>query len=145
MVKLEVLLKGSIDSVWEAITKPELMKLWYFEDMPDFKPEVGFTTRFEMKSGGRTFTATWVVTKVIAKQIIVCDWSYDEYEGLGSVTFQLAPREENTLFTVTNTGLETFPKDIPEFTEESCSAGWDFFIKGRLKNYFEEKHTQINN
>ena len=71
MVKLEVLLKGSIDSVWEAITKPELMKLWYFEDMPDFKAEVGFTTRFEMKSGGRTFTATWVVTKVIAKQIIV--------------------------------------------------------------------------
>lgn len=144
MVKLSVLLNGSIGSVWDAITKPELMKLWYFENIPDFKPEVGFTTSFEMKSEERTFTATWSVTKVITKKIIECNWSYEEYEGLGSVIFQLTPVDNNTLFTVTNTGLETFPKDIPEFTEESCLAGWEYFIKSRLKDYVEKKYIRQN-
>ena len=29
------------ETVWRAITKPNLMRLWYFEQIEDFRPEVG--------------------------------------------------------------------------------------------------------
>lgn len=32
----------TIDSVWKAITEIKQMRQWYFENIPTFKPEVGF-------------------------------------------------------------------------------------------------------
>lgn len=133
------LLDASLHSVWEAITNPAEMKRWYFENMPDFKPEPGFTTSFVMTSNGNNFTATWEITEVVPEKRIVCKWSYKEYRGLGIVTFILSPKKQKTLITVINEGLETFPQDIPEFTKESCTAGWEFFIKKNLPDYLKKK------
>jgi uncharacterized protein YndB with AHSA1/START domain len=144
IIKVEELINGCVDEVWAAITKPEEMKMWYFDNIPDFKPEVDFETRFEMKSNDKTFTATWSVIEVIPKKKIKYNWSYDEYEGLGAVTFKLSPQGEKTLITVTNEGLETFPQNIPEFTRESCLAGWEFFINTSLPKYLENK-ANFNN
>jgi hypothetical protein len=35
----------SASAVWDAITKIGEMRKWYFENIPDFKAEVGFSTR----------------------------------------------------------------------------------------------------
>lgn len=35
-----------------------------------------------------------------------------------------------------------FPGEIPEFSRESCTAGWNFFINKSLKEYMELKRTE---
>jgi hypothetical protein len=35
--------------------------------------------------------------------------------------------------------VEDFPDDIPEFKRESGLEGWTYFIRKRLKEYFENK------
>ena len=139
IVKLEENIDGSVDEVWTALTDPKEMRKWYFDNIPDFKAEPGFKTKFKMDSGERIFTASWLVTEVLPKKKIKYTWSYDEYKGEGPVTFILSPKGEKTLLTVINEGLESFPQDIPEFTRESCMGGWEYFIKKRLPEYFKDK------
>ena len=139
VIKVEVVLNACVDAVWDAITNPDEMKQWYFDNIPAFKAEVGFTTQFMVESGGKSFTHIWEVTKVLPKKEIKYNWSYEEYQGLGFVSFKLASQGERTFLSLTNGGLETFPQDIPEFTRESCVAGWEFFIKKNLPKYLENK------
>ena len=139
VIKIEILLNANVEDVWAAITNLDEMKHWYFENIPAFKAEVGFTTLFNIESNGKSFTHIWEITEVKAKKEIKYNWSYKEYQGIGSVSFQLASQGEKTLLILTNEGLESFPQNIPEFTRESCIAGWEFFIKENLPKYLEKK------
>ncbi len=134
-IKVEVFIERTVDEVWDAITERDQMILWFFESIPNFKAEVGFTTEFPVHVEERTFTHIWKITEVIPLQRIVYRWSYEEYSGEGLVYFDIADEGKHTKLTLTNVGLETFPRDIPEFSRESCQGGWDYFIKERLANY----------
>jgi uncharacterized protein YndB with AHSA1/START domain len=127
------------NTVWKAITEPERMRKWFFENIPDFEPIEGFETRFNVHSGERNFEHRWRLTEVIDYQKIVYQWSYTEYEGEGRVSFELIPRGNATLLRLTNTGLESFPREIPEFSRESCRAGWEYFISQNLTEYLNNQ------
>ena len=133
---VEQTLPASSKDVWKTITSHKEMVKWFFEDIPEFSPEVGFYTEFPVVSGEKTFTHQWKITEVVPFKKIVYDWRYAEYDGAGTVTFELSERVEETLIRVINEGLETFPQDIPEFKPESCRAGWEYFIQGRLRDFF---------
>ena len=60
-------------------------------------------------------------------------------KGEGFVSFELFEKGEQSLLRLTNEGLETFPRDIPEFSRESCKAGWEYFIQQNLKAYLEKE------
>ena len=115
------------------------MHQWYFENLPDFKAEKGFETSFPVSSEQRTFTHIWKVVEVITFEKIKLSWTYKEYSGEGFVTFQLEKKNTGTKLTVISEGLDNFPQDIPEFQRESCEGGWNYFIKGRLKDYATTK------
>jgi uncharacterized protein YndB with AHSA1/START domain len=128
---------ATIDTVWNAITQIDLMRQWYFENIPSFRPEVGFETQFNVKSEGRDFLHMWRVTEVIPLQRIAYDWKFADYLGDALVVFELSRQNNSTKLKLTCYVLESFPEDIPEFTRESCIGGWEFFIKKRLKEYLE--------
>lgn len=138
-VVVEQLFDTPVNEVWNAITMLEKMKGWFFTNIPAFEPEVGFRTAFPVTSDHRIFTHLWRILEVEPGKRIRYHWSYEEYEGEGMVTFELFYREGKTLLRVTNEGLETFPQDNPEFSRESCQAGWEFFIKKNLKGYLCSK------
>lgn len=125
--------------VWKAITNHEEMVQWYFENIDSFLPEEGFKTQFIVKSGDRSFTHQWKVTETIPGQKITYDWKYAEYHGDAFVTWELTEEGELTLLRLTCVGIESFPPEIPEFTRESCHAGWKYFIQERLKEYLNKK------
>ena len=127
-----------IKTVWSAITEGDQMTQWFFDNIPDFKAEVSFETQFKVQSGEIIFTHLWKIIEVIPFKKIVHDWTYEEYPGQGFVTFELFEELDETKLRLTNKGLESFPKDIPEFTEESCRGGWNYFIKNRLKEYLKK-------
>jgi uncharacterized protein YndB with AHSA1/START domain len=110
---------------------------WYFEDIPSFQPEVGFETQFGVKSGERLFTHQWKVLEVTPFQKIKYRWRYKEYQGDASVSWELTKDGTHTELKLVCLGIESFPQDIPEFTRESCTGGWQFFIQERLKMYLE--------
>ena len=124
-------------ALWYALTSKQEMDLWYFENIPDFRPEIGFTTRFAVESSGRVFTHCWEVIESIPFHRITYTWKYEEYEGDSLVSFQILPRDSHSLLRLTVEVLEDFPGDIPEFDRESCIAGWNFFLGGRLREYLE--------
>ncbi|MEL7498782.1 MAG: SRPBCC domain-containing protein [Planctomycetota bacterium] len=137
-IVVESTIEASPERIWDALTNQSTMVQWYFEEIPAFQPSVGFETSFVIENDGRTFTHRWCVTQVIPRESISYTWRYDEYPTSdGSVTFELIPQTNRTLVRLTCEGIETFPDDVPEFHRDSCLAGWEYFIKDRLKSFFE--------
>ena len=128
--------EATCEQVWEALTSREQMVQWYFEDIPAFEPEVGFSTEFVVQSEDRVFTHLWKVTESNPGRTVAYDWSYREWEGNAKVTFDLEPTETGCCVTLTCEGVETFTADIPEFKRESCEGGWQYFL-GQLKTFVE--------
>lgn len=127
----------SKQTVWKAITDHGQMIKWFFDNIPDFKPEVGFETQFSVNTGERDFVHLWKITEVIPEQKIVYDWRYKDISGAGHVTFEVFEEEAGSRLRLTSDGLESFPRDIPEFSRESGLGGWTYFIQGTLKSYLE--------
>lgn len=134
---VEQILDRSISIVWETISNPNKMKQWFFEQIEDFKPEVGFKTSFVVQVEDRIYTHVWEIIEVIPQKKIVYSWKYAEHQGEGIVIYELEEKNSKTLLRLTNLGLDTFPKDVPEFSKESCINGWTYFIKQQLKNYLD--------
>jgi len=136
-IVVEQTFNATIDTVWKAITQVDLMRQWYFDNIPSFRSEVGFETQFNVHSEGRDFLHMWRVTEVVPGKKIVYDWRFAEYAGDASVAFELIKQDNLTRLRLTCTVRESFPEGIPEFTRESCIGGWEYFIKKSLKEYLE--------
>lgn len=135
---VEQVVDAPIETVWKSITEIDLMRQWYFENIPSFKAEIGFETQFNVQSGSRNFLHKWKVTDVIPQKMITYNWKYEGYPGDSFVTFELSSQNSLTKLKLTHHVQKSFPDDIPEFTRESCLGGWTFFIKQRLKEFLDE-------
>ncbi len=131
-----------IKMVWSAFTNLDEMVKWYFENIPEFKAEVGFVTKFDIVSGDRTFPHIWTITEVIPEKKIAYRWQYENYDGDSTVEFNLLEENENTNLKLMVKIHEDFSDQIPEFRRESCIGGWTYFIKDRLKTYLEFKKNK---
>ena len=134
-VVVEQFFNVPIHTVWNAITNVDEMTQWFFDNIPDFKAEVGFTTQFNVKAPSRDFMHVWKVTEVITNKKLTYNWTYEGLEGDSFVTFELSPEQNNTKLVLSTNVVEDFDDEIPEFKRESCEAGWNYFIKERLKLY----------
>lgn len=135
-VVVKVAVRTTPAETWDALTRHEQMIQWFFPNIPDFEPERGFQTVFPVYSGERTYTHVWKILEAVPRRMIKYHWSYVEHPGAGVVTFELKEKEGRTVVKVTNEGLETFPQDLPEFSEKSCRAGWEYFLS-RLKEFMD--------
>ncbi|MEW6412906.1 MAG: SRPBCC domain-containing protein [Candidatus Zixiibacteriota bacterium] len=138
-IVVEETYEASIETVWEAITNVELMRQWYFDNIPAFRPEVGFETQFNVKSGERNFPHLWKVTDVSPLERIVYTWKFEGYQGDSFVVWELSRENKSTRLKLTCHITEDFPDGIPEFKRESCIAGWEYFLKQRLKDFLSKR------
>jgi uncharacterized protein YndB with AHSA1/START domain len=129
----------SIETVWNSLTEIEQMRQWYFENIPAFKPEIGFKTQFNIQSNDRNFLHKWEVTKVQPLKMIEYCWEFEDYPGKSTATFELLRQDKLTKLRLTIEILENFPENIPEFTRESCIAGWNYFINNNLRYFLKRK------
>ena len=125
------------ETIWKSITQHRQMVQWFFEDIPDFQPVVGFETQFNVSNGEREFNHLWKITETVLNQRIVYDWRYEGFPGQVIVTFELLDESGGTRLRVTAEGGESFPQEIPEFKRESGVAGWQYLIQGNLRDYLE--------
>jgi uncharacterized protein YndB with AHSA1/START domain len=130
---------SSIESVWKALTEIDEMRRWYFDNIPAFKPETGFKTEFNVRSEERNFLHKWIVTEAEYLKKIKYRWEFESYQGKSTADFELFRQDDSTLLRLTVVIEEDFQEDIPEFERDSCIAGWNYFINGRLKDYLNSK------
>ena len=138
-IVVEQSFKSSLQTVWNAITELDQMRLWFFENIESFIPEVGFETQFNVESEQRDFLHIWKLTEVDPLKKIRYLWKYGGFSGESFVSFELSEQNKHTVLQLICEGLENFPNDIPEFTRDSCIAGWNYFIKDRLRIYLQKK------
>jgi uncharacterized protein YndB with AHSA1/START domain len=122
--------------VWKAITDPEQMKQWYF-DMEEFQPVVGFEFTFTGENEGRVFVHWCKIIEVVPGKKLKHTWTYQDYEGMSYVTFELSPEGHKTHLRLTHEGLETFP-DKPDFARNNFKEGWTMLMGTLLKNFVEK-------
>jgi uncharacterized protein YndB with AHSA1/START domain len=139
-IVVEQIYDASIEAVWNALTQIDQMQQWYFENIPSFKPEVGFETQFNVRSQDRDFLHMWKVTEVVPLKMIKYNWKFEGYPGDSFVVFELSKQNNMTKLRLTHEVQESFPDDIPEFKRESGVAGWTFFIKQSLKEFLAKNH-----
>jgi ketosteroid isomerase-like protein/uncharacterized protein YndB with AHSA1/START domain len=130
---------STISRVWNAITDENKMKKWYFETMQTFKPIVGFKTKFNVQANGIDYLHSWKVTEVIQEKKITYNWKFGGYPGESVVTFELSINNNTTKLKLTEVGIESFPKNNPDFTRESRIEGWNYFIRKRLKAFLDNE------
>lgn len=126
------------EKIWQAITEHDEMIQWYFDNIPEFKAEVGFKTQFNIHNEGRDFLHLWNVIEVEPLKKISYGWKFEGYKGDSFVTFEIFDKGETTKIRLTATVTEDFDDNIPEFKRESCIGGWQYFIQQRLKEFLEE-------
>lgn len=124
--------------LWRALTNPAEMRQWFFEQISEFQPEIGFYTEFVIENEGRTFTHCWTIREVVPEKKIVYRWNYPEYAGDSNVHFEIEAITNGSKLRVSTEVIEDFPSDIPEFRRESGVAGWKYFIQDRLLKYLED-------
>ena len=127
-----------VREVWKAITEVNRMTRWFFENIEAFKPETGFETRFNVTTPNGDFLHLWKLTEVIPLKKITCNWKYEGYPGDSFVSFELFEKDNGAILRLTHEVTETFPQHIPEFTRESCTGGWNYFIGDRLSAFLEK-------
>ena len=136
-VLVERTFDAPINKVWSAISDNSELKKWYF-DIEDFQPKVGFKFDFLAGSDDKKFLHLCEITAVEEEKTLAYTWRYDNYPGNSTVTWELKEVGDKTLLRLTHNGLETFAEAGPEFTKESFTGGWNYFMHDALKKYLEE-------
>src|SRR5258706_4013035 len=139
---IERLFDVPVTKVWDALTKNEQLKKWYFQ-LPDFKPVVGFEFTF---SGGaddqHLYQHLCKVVEVIPGKKLAYSWRYDGYPGSSIVSFELFEEGEKTKLRLTHTGLETFDQANPDFATKNFKEGWTSILDKYLKGFLEAESVK---
>ena len=130
--------QAPVDLVWKAITDKNEMKQWYF-DLAEFKAEPGFEFQFLGGTENMKYLHLCKVTTVIPGKKLAYTWRYDGYEGSSEVTFELFPEGKSTRLKLTHAGLDSFPKNNPDFAKKNFIEGWTSILGKSLNEYFEKK------
>jgi uncharacterized protein YndB with AHSA1/START domain len=130
----------SVEEVWRAISVRDEMVKWFFDTIEEFKPEIGFKTKFIVETPEhKKYIHLWEVTEVLINKKLTYSWKYKDYSGDSYVEWILISQDDNqTLLTLTHYGQSSFPNDNSDFFRENCEDGWKQFINERLKNHLKK-------
>ena len=130
----EFIYKAPVEKLWLTLTDTASMQEWYFPQLQQFEPEIGY--RFKFDDPHATFQKEWVVTDIIPGKTFTHTWAYKGYPGISEVRFDVSPDGNNSRLRVTQTGLESFPDD-PHFKRNRFEAGWDNLLGKNLRGLLE--------
>jgi uncharacterized protein YndB with AHSA1/START domain len=121
-----------IQRVWRALTNEEEMHAWYFAQLQQFRPLVGF--EFVFANDGSPYQKEWRVTRVEEGRLLAHSWVYKGYPGSSEVIFKLFDEGGKTRLKLTHTGLASFPQD-PHFARNRFEDGCRQILGSNLKDH----------
>ncbi|RZJ83290.1 MAG: SRPBCC domain-containing protein [Chryseobacterium sp.] len=133
--ELEQMYDAPIEKVWAALSDENKMKVWYFPQLKEFKPIVGF--EFKFLNDGSPYQKEWRVTKVINGSLLAHSWVYKGYHGTSEVSFELFEQGDKTKLKLTHIGLSSFPRDT-HFARERFGNGWKQILGSKLRQFLAD-------
>ena len=126
-----------VEKVWAALTEKEQMKQWYF-DIPDFELKSGSVFNFYEPGGNNRFHHQCRITEIIPLKKFEHTWAYPAIsKGETIVTWELIPKSDKTLVTLSHSGTESFADGGAALAKENFAAGWKEILGSSLKKYLE--------
>jgi len=126
-------LKAAPDKVWNALTKPELTKQYFFdcESISDYK--VGSAIIFRALKGGQetVYVKGFITLSLENKMLAYTCFSpqtENEPDKHTLVTMALIPEKDKTRLTITQ---GSFKEDKDRY--EQTNQGWNFVLEGLKK------------
>jgi uncharacterized protein YndB with AHSA1/START domain len=136
-IEIERLFDVPSTKVWDALTKNEQMKEWYFQ-IAEFKPVVGFEFQFIGKTDeNKEYLHLCKVTEVVPGKKLAYSWRYDGLPGNSIVTFEFFAEGEKTRLKLTHTGIESFAIGGPDFVKENFVQGWTYILDKSLMGHLK--------
>lgn len=133
---IERVIEAPVARVWKALTDIQDLQQW-LPFFPDFKPEVGFKTRFLLGSDeAHQYVHLCTVKEVVADKKLTYSWHYEGHPGYSNVTFELFADGDKTKLKLTHEITEAFPSDNPDFSSDNFKKGWNDTADG-LKTFVE--------
>jgi len=134
---------AQVDKVWDALTKPELIKKYFFGTNTETTWKVGSPIRFSGEWEGRKYEDKGTILDFKPKRLIRYEyWSSmsgieDKPENYVIITYELTESNGNTT-------LEILQENIPdEKTKEHSEQNWNMVLEG-LKKMVEEEMVAAN-
>ena len=126
-------LNAPTSKVWEALTKPELIKKYFFDCESISTYEVGAPIDFVMqKDGQKIVCVTGVITLCMAEKMLAYTCFTPETEALKDkhtlVTMALIDEQNKTRLTITQ---GSFKEDKARYVQSNQS--WNFVLEGLKK------------
>lgn len=125
--------------LWEALTKNEQLKDWYFDFRGNFKAEVGHV--FEW-SAGPSPEEQWLhrgkILEVILNEKLVHSWEYPGYKGLGTLIWKLTRvSDSKSILTLRFEFTEGFDTTVDALRRKNFLAGWTEIVNGSLVEFLK--------
>jgi len=135
IVKVSSNFETSKQKVWEAITNPEKMKVWYFE-MSNFILEIGNVFSF-YETDGRAFFHECKILNFEENKMLKYTWTHPQQsKGSSIVTWSIEELESGKVeVTLTHEGLDSFADVGEKFAPANYEMGWNALVKTSLRNY----------
>ena len=140
--QVSVHIDAPLASVWDALTKPEIIKKYFFGTNTTTTWKVGDPIYFDGEWEGKTYHDKGTVKAFREKQLIQYDyWSSmsgieDKPENYVIVTFELKEEDNGVKVTVTQ-------ENIPdEKTRKHSEENWKMVLDA-LKNLLEKKEVGV--
>lgn len=135
--RASVVIEAPADKVWEALTKPELIKQYFFGTNTQTDWKVGSPIRFSGEWQGKTYEDKGTIKAIEKNKLIQYDyWSSmsgieDKPENYVTVTYRLSSEGDKTRVEVTQ---ENIPDEkMKEHSEENWKK-----VLASLKNLLED-------
>src|SRR5690606_28600692 len=137
-------LNASLDKVWDAITQPTQMKIWFF-NVHQHDLKVGNVFTFYGNEKEKTYLHRCEILKIMPQAELEHTWEHpDKSDGKSVLHWQLTKiDDETTSLTITHSGLESFADAGPEFAPEHYEFGWKGIIYISLRNYLHHIEKQV--
>jgi uncharacterized protein YndB with AHSA1/START domain len=134
-IKVEAVFNATQSQVWEALTKPEIMKVWYFT-ISNFELTEGKEFQF-YENEGTNFLHVCKILKIEKQQLFQHTWTHPaQSKGSSVVTWEIYAIEEGKVkVTLTHEGVETFADGGADFAPANYEMGWNALVKTSLRNY----------
>lgn len=134
IITVEAVFDTEKQKVWEAITNPEVMKIWYF-NISNFNLSIGNEFSF-YETDGTTYLHQCKVLNFEENKLLQHTWTHPEQsKGSSVLTWKIEELGEKVKVILTHEGVETFADAGPNFTLANYEMGWNALVKTSLRNY----------
>lgn len=141
--KVKININAPIDKVWESLTKPEIIKQYFFGTNTTTNWKVGSPIKFTGEWKGNSYEDKGTILDMKPNKLIKYSyWSSmsgieDNPENYVIITYELSGEDNNVNLTISQ-------ENIPdEKTKEHSVENWKKVMNG-LKNLVEEKPVSFS-